>query len=79
MDNQFASTCDFGASVPEVGVLPADTSVDFVHANAVLHLERFTLLVVDPAIKVLDDTEAIASQSEVICGGTGAAFAEIVG
>jgi hypothetical protein len=78
LDDEFAGTNDFGTSVTEIGVLPTNTSIDFVHANCVLHLDRLTLLIVDPSVKVLDDAEAIASESEIVGGGTGSAFTEIV-
>lgn len=49
-----------------------------MHANCVLHLDGLTLLVVDPSVKVLDDTEAITAESEIVGGGAGSAFTEIV-
>ena len=79
LDNEFTSSCDFGTSVAEVGVFPTDTGIHFVHADGILHLDWFTLLIVDPPVKVLDDAETVAAESEIVGSCAGAAFAEIVG
>jgi hypothetical protein len=78
LDDEFTSSCDFGTSVAEVGVFPTDTGIDFVHANGILHFDWFTLLVVDPSVKVLDDPETVAAQSEIVGSCAGAAFTEII-
>jgi len=78
LDNEFAGASDFGPAVTEICVFPTDTGIDFVHTNAVLHLDGFTLLVVDPSVEVLDNAEAITAQCEIIGRGAGAAFTEII-
>lgn len=79
LDDEFASPCDFGTSVAEVGVFPTDTSISFMHTDGIFHLDGFALLIVDPSVKVLDDTETVASESEIVSSCASAAFAEIVG
>ena len=78
LDDEFAGASDFGTTITEISVLPTDACINFVHANAVLHFDGFTLLVVDPPVKVLDGTEAITSQGEIIGSGAGAALTKII-
>jgi hypothetical protein len=79
LDDEFASSCDFGTSVAEVGVFPTDSSISFMHTDGIFHLDGFALLIVDPSVKVLDDTETVAAESEIVGSCACAAFTEIVG
>jgi len=78
LNDEFTSSRNLGTSVAEICVFPTDTSIDFVHTDCVFHLDRFALLVVDPSVKVFDDAETVASEREIVCSCTGAAFAKIV-
>jgi hypothetical protein len=50
-----------------------------MHTDGIFHLDGFALLIVDPSVKVLDDTETVASESEIVSSCASAAFTEIVG
>jgi hypothetical protein len=47
-------------------------------ADCILHLDWLSFLIVDPSIKVLDDTKTITAESEIVGGRAGATLAEIV-
>ena len=78
LDDKLSSTGNFGTTVSEVGVFPTNPSIDFVHANGVLHLNWFTLLVVNPSIEIFDDTKTIAAEGKIVGSGTSTTFTEIV-
>src|SRR5208282_6611637 len=61
LDDEFACSCDFCTSITKIGVLPTNTSINLVHANCILHFNGLSLLVVNPTVKVLDDTKTVAT------------------
>src|SRR5579859_7798077 len=78
LHDKFPSSGNFRSSVAEIRVFPTNASVDFVHADCVLHLHRLPFFIVDPSVEILDDTKTIASKSKIVRGRAGTALAKIV-
>src|SRR5205814_1909370 len=78
LHDQFPSSGNFRASIAEIRMFPTNASVDFVHANCVLHLHRLSFLIIDPSVEVLDDAKTIAPKSKIVRGRAGTTLAKIV-
>lgn len=67
LNHQHSAACYHCTASAPVRVLPTNTLVLFVQTDNIWVNFAFSIVVDDNSIKVLDDTQAIASQGQVVC------------
>ena len=79
LDDQHATASHHCTASAPVGVFPTDTLVLFVQTDDIWVDLAFTVIVDDDGVEVLDDTQAITSQRQVVRAVAGATVAKIKG